>query len=124
MAKIMVVDDEEDIRETVKALLESGGHNVTVAEDGDQCLQLVKKEKPDLVLMDVLMPGTPVDEILPKISDIKVIIFSVVTLGEERIAESGKDLPSQKDFPNVVDYIEKPSDINNILAKVKKALEK
>jgi CheY-like chemotaxis protein len=122
MAKIMTVDDEEDIRSVVRSVLEPRGYEVSEARDGDECLQLVKTEKPDLILMDLLMPGTPVNDILPKLKDIKVIIFSVVAPGEKYISETGKIHPSKLDFPNIVGIINKPVDINELLSKIKKAL--
>ena len=65
--KIMVVDDEPDIRATVKTVLEKNGYKVVTAVDGDDCLKKLKKEKPDLILMDIMMPGTPVREVVPTI---------------------------------------------------------
>ena len=64
--KIMVVDDEEDIRSTVKSLLEKNRYEVITAINGDDCLQKLAKNKVDLILMDIMMPGTPVKKIIPK----------------------------------------------------------
>jgi CheY-like chemotaxis protein len=122
MAKIMIVDDEEDIRDAVRSILESKRYKVSEAKDGDECLRLVKKEKPDLILMDILMPGASVNDVLPKLNNFKVIIFSVVTLREKYVAETGKLDPRKLKFPNVVDSINKPVDLDELLAKVKKAL--
>ncbi len=57
MALIFVVDDEDDIRELLKYNLEKEGHQVTIMENGLQCLEAVKNNKPDLILLDVMMPG-------------------------------------------------------------------
>ena len=71
---IMIVDDEPDIKETVKTILEKDGYTVITAINGDDCLkQLETGLKPDLILMDIMMPGTPVREIIPKIKGIKII---------------------------------------------------
>ncbi len=112
---IMVVDDEPDNVTTVQAVLEANGYNVLTAIDGDDCLKKVKKakQKPDLILMDIMMPGTPVREIIPKLKDIKVSYLSVVRTSE---AEK-EDLMKSK---NIVDFIQKPFDINDLLNKVKK----
>ena len=58
MAKqILVVDDEEDVRDFLKSLLEDNGYRVITAHDGDECLRKAKAEKPDLITLDVTMPG-------------------------------------------------------------------
>jgi len=109
---IMVVDDEEDNRSTVKAVLEKAGYKVETAVSGDDCLEKLKTITPDLVLMDIMMPGTPVKDIIPKIKT-KVAYLSVVRTSE---AEK-EDLLKSK---NVVDFIQKPFDIDELVKKVKK----
>ncbi len=114
MAKtIMIVDDEEDIRTTVKTILERAGYNIVTAVDGDDCLSKVVKAKPDLILLDIMMPGTPVKDIVPKIKGTKIAYLSVVRIGE---AEK-EDLMKSK---NIVDFIQKPFDVNTLLERVKK----
>ena len=114
MAKtIMIVDDEEDIRTTVKTILERAGYNAVTAVDGDDCLRKVAEAKPDLILLDIMMPGTPVKDIVPKIKDTKIAYLSVVRVGE---AEK-EDLMKSK---NIVDFIQKPFDVNTLLERVKK----
>ena len=110
---IMVVDDEPDNITTVKAVLENNGFNVVSAINGDDCLAKLKTIKPDLILMDIMMPGTPVREVVKQIKDIKISYLSVVRTSE---AEK-EELLGQK---NIVDFIQKPFDINELLAKVKK----
>ena len=62
MTRILVVDDEPMVRQTLRAVLERAGHVVDEAEDGDDCLAAVRRARPDLILMDINMPG-PVDGI-------------------------------------------------------------
>jgi CheY-like chemotaxis protein len=116
MAKktIMVVDDEPDNITIVKNILEANNYNVISAVNGDNCLKKLKsREKPDLILMDIMMPGTPVSQIIPQIKEFKIVYLTVV-----RISEAKKQgLLGQK---NVVDFIQKPFDINELLEKVKK----
>ena len=57
MAKILVVDDEPDIREILKVMLEGDGHAVTVAGDGHAATRLLDTERVDLILTDIFMPG-------------------------------------------------------------------
>ncbi len=58
MATILVIDDEESIRTLLKEVLERANHHVLEARDGQEGLTLYKQNKVDLVLMDILMPGT------------------------------------------------------------------
>ena len=114
--KIMIVDDEPDIRATVKTILEKDGYKVVSAVNADDCLKKVNAgEKPDLILMDIMMPGTPVREVIPKLGKIKIAYLSVVRTSE---AEK-EDLMKSK---NIVDFIQKPFDINELLKRVKKLI--
>jgi two-component system alkaline phosphatase synthesis response regulator PhoP len=86
MSKIMVVDDEENIVKIVKTMLESAGHDVITANSGRECLEILKHEKPDLILMDVMMPGMDGWETCRKIkenSETKDIIVSMLTVKSE-----------------------------------------
>jgi DNA-binding response OmpR family regulator len=113
---ILVVDNEEDIRISVKEILEKNGYKTIIAINGDDCLEKLKKNKVDLILLDIMMPGTPVKEIIPKIEDTKIIFLSVVRTSE---SEKEKLLKNK----NIIDYIQKPFDIDNLLNHVKKALK-
>ncbi len=108
--KVLVVDDEEDIRNTIKQILEKENYLVETAVDGDDCLKKAKTFNPDLVLMDIMMPGTPVKEVVKKINN-KVVYISVV-----RITEAEKENLMGE---NVVGFIQKPFDIDDLIKKVK-----
>jgi DNA-binding response OmpR family regulator len=111
--KIMVVDDEADIRNTVKIILEKEGYQVSMAISGDDCLSKLKKEKPELILMDIMMPGTPVRDVVKQIKGTKIAYLSVVRTSE---AEK-EELLGQA---NIVDFIQKPFDIKELVKRVKK----
>jgi CheY-like chemotaxis protein len=111
--KILVVDDEADNRTTVKTVLEKEGYIVETAINGDDALKKWKANKPALVVMDIMMPGTPVKEIIPKMTGTKVVYLSVVRTSE---AEK-EDLMKSK---NIVGFIQKPFDIKDLVTKVKK----
>jgi len=114
MKKIMIVDDEPDIITPVKEVLERNGYKVVTAVNADDCLKKIKAgEKPDLILMDIVMPGTPVRKIIPKLGKIKIAYLSVVGISE---AEK-KDLMKNK---NIVDIIQKPFVLSKLLKRVKK----
>ena len=108
--KILVVDDEPDIRESVKVILEKNGYEVITAENGDECIEKAK-EKPDLILLDIMMPGTPVSEVVKQINDIKIAFMSVV-----RISDARKRGLTTKD--NVVDFFQKPFNVTDLVDRV------
>lgn len=116
--KILVVDDEKDIRETVKLLLEDEGYNVVTARDGATCLKQVKKHNPDLIVLDIIMPGLSTKNILTKLDllhkDIPIVFLTVVRLSEA----TKEDL-----FGNIADYIEKPFNNKDLIKRIKKALK-
>jgi CheY-like chemotaxis protein len=91
MTEIMVVDDEPDIVFIVKAMLKREGYKVTEALSGEECLEKLEKEKPDLILMDVMMPGLDGWETCKKIKEgkktksIPVVMLTVKTGEEDKI---------------------------------------
>ena len=115
MKTILVVDDEPDVRDTVKMILEKKGYRVITAVDGDDCLNRLREANPDLILLDIMMPGTPVKEIIEKIENIKIAFLSVVRTSE---AEK-RDLLRQK---NIVDFIQKPFDVNDLIKRIEAVL--
>ena len=120
--KIMVVDDEPNIIELVTAVLETEGYEVIAASSGKECLNMLKGVRPDLILLDMMMPGMSGRETCekiranPKTKDLKVVFLTVV-----RFSEVGKDILGKMD---VVDYITKTFDNKELVNRVKKALAK
>ena len=96
MSKIMTVDDEEKIRYVVRRILEDKGHEIMEADSGKQCLEILKNEKPDMILMDILMPemdGWDVVQEIKKDKANKDIIISMLTVkseDEDRIKSLGE----------------------------------
>ena len=109
---IMIVDDEPDVRSTVKVVLKKEGYNVIAAVNADDCLEKLPKQKVDLVLLDIMMPGTPVREIINQIKGTKIAYLTAVRTSE---AEKEELLKSK----NVVGFIQKPFDIDELIKKVK-----
>ena len=110
---ILIVDDEPDLRNLIKMALEGNGYNVTTAADGDECLEKLNNitKKPDLILLDIMMPGTPAKEIVQRIKNIKIAYLSIVKtsdLEKKRILEQ----------PNVVDYIPKSFDLDEFTTRI------
>jgi len=119
--KILVVDDEKDIASSVKMLVEGMGYDSTVANDGKSALEMLNKEKFDLVLLDILMPQMSGREVLEKIrasaklKNQKVAFLSVIQLSPEGKSSIKKLKP--------VEYFQKPIvDIRDFKIKLKRIL--
>jgi CheY-like chemotaxis protein len=120
MARVLVVDDESNIRKAVGQLLQSEGFETDFAADGDEALEVMAMEKPDLVLLDMFMPkvsGRALCEMIrkdPKLKGVKVIFLTVALL-----SEAGKgELKALK----ISDYVTKPFDNDDLVKRINKAL--
>ena len=122
MAKknIMIVDDEESLLELLGAILDGEGYEVTKANSGEECIEKLKTEKPDLVLLDMMMPGMSGREVCenirknPATKNLKVAFITVA-----KFSDSGKETLKKM---NVLDYITKPFDNADLIKRVKKML--
>jgi len=120
MVKIMIVDDNMDIVETLKTIMEMEGHVTEIAYNGEEFLKKVGTVNPDLVLLDVMMPGLKTKEILVKLkekrlNDLRIIIISVVRFSEE-------EKKVLMDEYKIKDYITKPFDVPDLVSRVRNAL--
>jgi CheY-like chemotaxis protein len=109
MKKIMVVDNEPDIVDLTRTVLELGGYTVVPSYSGEEALRRLEKEKVDLVLLDVF------NRIKKKNKDIKVAFMSVLDISDKRkqvLLEEG-----------LADYIMKPFDKETLLQRVDKILK-
>ncbi len=119
--KIMVVDDEESLLELVTAVLEQENYEVITASNGEECLKKLKEVKPDLILLDMMMPGMSGRETCerirrdPKTKDLKIAFITVA-----KFSDIGK---STLEKMKVLDYITKPFDNQDLLKRVKRMLE-
>ncbi len=125
MAKILVVDDDPDFVEVTRIVLESNGYDVVSASDGDEAIEQMKKESPNLVLLDIMM-SQPLDgvEVSRKMLDdeemrkVPIIVVSSIT-DSPHLAE----FPSDEYLP-IDDWISKPAEPKVLLEKVKKYLDR
>ena len=116
--KIMVVDDEEHLVELIKAILETAGFDVTTSSSGSEALDKLKSVKPDLVLLDMMMPGMSGRQVCEKIrANAKTKNLKVAFLTVARFSETGKGV---LDKMKVADYITKPFDNDDLVKRVKK----
>ena len=120
MTKIMVVDDQKDIVETLKMIMTKQGFEIETGYSGMEFLEKVQNFNPDLVLMDVMMPGLTTSQILAELEKrgirVKIILVTVVRFDDmelKNLLETSK---------NVVDYMKKPFDVNEMIGIVKKHL--
>nr|WP_290667083.1 response regulator transcription factor [Ardenticatena sp.] len=117
-AKILVVDDEKPIVQTIQAYLEREGFTVHTAFDGPTALQAVRAYRPDLIILDIMLPGLDGLEVLRQIrtfSDVYVIMLTARTEEPDRIVglTMGAD-----------DYVTKPFSPRELVARVKAVLRR
>ena len=119
-AKILVVDDEADLVETIRFSLELEGYNVLVATNGEEGLNLARQEKPDLILLDLMLPkldGYKVCRLLKfdeRHKHIPILMLTAKTQEKDKIL--GKETGANE-------YITKPFDMDELMAKIKSYLK-
>ena len=118
-ATILVVDDEESMRDSCYQVLTKNGNRVETAKDGDSGLQKIREVKPDLVLVDLKMPGLSGMELLEKIEDIDPNIVSVVITGYATI-ESAVEAMKR----NAYDFLPKPFTPDQLRIVTSRGLER
>jgi len=118
--KVLIVDDEKDIVETLQFMIEANGYKCYCAYDGEEGLQKAKEIIPDLMILDVMMPkinGYKICRLLKydkKYKDIKILMITARSQDSDKLIgeETGAD-----------EYITKPFDINEVMEKIQKYLE-
>lgn len=118
MAKILSIDDSSFERKVIANMLkeaETGEYELVEAEDGEEGLQKLQEERPDLVLLDMRMPGKDGVEFLRELQDhdVRTVIVSVVQ--DEQTIKEAKDA-------GATGYVKKPVDKEDLLAAVEEAL--
>ena len=115
---ILVVDDEPQIRRVLRSTLSSNGYLIHEAKTGEEALDMLRKMRPDLVLLDVNMPG--MDGIatareIRSVSDMPIIMLTVQNAEKDKVAalDAGAD-----------DYVVKPFGIEELLARIRAALRR
>jgi len=117
-ASILVVDDEPQIRRVLRSTLSTHGYEIAEATTGEEALEWVRKEPPDLVLLDMNMPGMGGVEACREIrraSDAPIIMLTVRNAERDKVAalDAGAD-----------DYVVKPFGIEELLARIRAALRR
>ncbi len=115
---VMVVDDEPDIRELVREILEDEGYAVVVAEDVKTAREAIQERAPDLVLLDIWMPEQDGVSLLKEWSDQGPLRFPVVMISGHGTVETAVEATRL----GAVDFIEKPLSLARLLLSVEKAI--
>jgi two-component system KDP operon response regulator KdpE len=115
---ILIVDDEPQIRRVMRTTLSSNGYAVIEARSGEEALEILRKERPELVLLDVNMPGMGGLEVCRQIrdqSDVAIIMLTVRNTAHDKVLalDAGAD-----------DYVVKPFSIEELLARIRAAMRR
>jgi DNA-binding response OmpR family regulator len=116
--KIVVIDDEESVRDVVKAYLEKDGFTVYVAANGREGLALAERRNPDLIILDLMLPDVSGEEICQEVrsrSDVPIVMLTAKASEEERVGGlvAGAD-----------DYLVKPFSPRELVARVRAVLRR
>ena len=113
--KILIIDDDKYINDMLSEALNDEGYAVLKAYSGTEALLILEKQRPDLVLLDLMLPGLSGEEILPKIKDIPVIVVSAKTDSADKVSLL---------LNGAEDYITKPFNMEELMARIKVRLRK
>jgi CheY-like chemotaxis protein len=125
-AYILIVDDDPDILEGITTILETQPYRLATARDGIKCMEMIRAEKPDLLILDLLMPRMDGWGVIremrsePQFNDIPIMILSTVIEDASRRRyelETGMAM-------NVQAYIQKPARPTELIQRVEKLLKK
>lgn len=116
MSTIMIVDDDPTARETLVAMLEGEGYDLQLAKDGIRALEMLKQLQPDLILLDVMMPGMDGFEVCrrirttPQLAEVPILMLTALDDRDSRLRgiESGAD-----------DFLSKPADRRELVARLR-----
>ena len=113
MKKILVIDDDVHISDMIEEALTKEGYSILKAYSGTEAMYVLSKTSPDLILLDLMLPGLSGEELLPKIKDIPVIVIS---------AKLDVDNKVRLLLDGAADYITKPVDLSELKARIIVAL--
>ena len=119
MSKILIIDDERSIRNTLKDILEYEKYEVDLAEDGKQGVDKAKHSEYDIILCDIKMPGMDGIEVLEQVMEINPDTPVVMISGHGNIDTAVESIKK-----GAYDFIEKPLDLNRLLITIRNAMDK
>lgn len=121
MSKVLIIDDDADIVEAMRLVLEKRGYKVSIASDGNEGLDKARAEKPDVIILDVMMPGLDGFEVARELkgdSQTRNISILMLTAIKDKM---GFDFQKEANDPQwlpVDDYCNKPLDYEVLLEKI------
>lgn len=115
MSHILIIDDDIHINEMLEEVLIQEGYQVSHAYSGTEALLFLANEKPDLILLDLMLPGLTGEEVLPQIEKIPVIVMSAKVEVKDKVALL---------LNGAEDYITKPFEIEELMARIVVQLRK
>jgi len=118
MQSILIVDDERSIRDSLTGILQDEGFSVACAEDGETALMMMREERPDLVLLDIWMPGMDGLETLSRIREWNAEQLVIMMSGHGTIETAVRATKS-----GAYDFIEKPLSLEKLLVSIQNALK-
>lgn len=119
MAKVLVVDDEPNIVLSLEFLMEQAGFEVVTAEDGEQALARVNDTQPDLLLLDISLPGMSGFDVLERLRSEAATAHLIIIM----LTAHGRDVEREKGMAlGADDYITKPFSTQALVEKVKALL--
>ena len=126
--KILIVDDDSDVLDALTMVLESRGYQVITAQDGIEGLACLKAEKPDLMILDLLMPKMDGFGVMKELRDPRWAEFSempilIQTAVREEASRRRYELETGVEL-GAADYVEKPASPDILLARVKKLIKR
>jgi len=116
--RVLIVEDEPGIRKVVRAYLERAGYEVLEAADGEQALELAASRRPALVILDLMLPGIPGEEVCRRLrrdSEVPIIMLTARAHEDDRVAGLGLGAD---------DYVVKPFSPRELVARVKAVLRR
>ena len=116
--RVLLVDDDREIVESIRMALESKGYEVLVARDGNQGLAMAEREDPDLVVLDMMMPKRSGFLVLEKLRRTRRVPLRVIMI----TANEGSRHKAYADMLGVDDYIRKPFGMDRLLQSVDRLL--
>ena len=117
--RILVVDDDPEIVEAVQYALSSKGYDIVVARDGNQGLALAKKDDPDLVILDMMMPKRSGFLVLEKLRRTRPVPLRIIMI----TANEGSRHKAYAEMLGVDDYIRKPFAMDRLVESVQRLLD-
>jgi len=116
--RILLVDDDQEIIESMRLALESKGYEIVVARDGNQGLALAEREDPDLVILDMMMPKRSGFLVLERLRRTRPVPLRIIMI----TANEGSRHKAYAEMLGVDDYIRKPFAMDRLLASVARLL--